>query len=211
MVFYNIYWGVRSAMKVKNFLVLILLISFLFLIFFSACSENSPLNPVNQSINHGIPGDQINWIQWKPEVANKIKAILDVPRTLAKVGYQEEVIYKKEGGTVGGDATFGCIVTIPPHAFPQSERTIIVQVATSEEANAGVDFLPNQTFKKDVKITVSFEFLDISANTDLTELNIYWLDEDTGLWVLVPNPEIDLENGAISVYVDHFTRYAWGL
>ncbi len=198
-------------MKAKRITLVGLLIITLGIIAFIGCSNDSPTSPVNQSINQGIPGDQINWIQWKPEVANKIKAILDGPRTLAKVGYQEKMIYKKEGGTVGGDATFGCKVTVPPYAFREKNRTIIVRVATSEEANAGVDFLPNQTFSKNVKITVSFEYLNINANADLTELNIYWLDDDTGLWVLVPNPEIDLENGAISVYIDHFTRYQWGL
>ena len=197
-------------MKVKSIFLVGFLLVTLGILFFAGCSNDSLTSPANQSINQGIPGDQINWIQWKPEVANRIKTILDEPRALAKVGYQEKIIHKNEGGTVGGDTTFGCQVTIPSHAFPEHERTIIVQVATSEEANAGVDFLPNQTFLKDVKITVSFEFLYISANTDLTELNIYWLDEDTGLWALVPDPEIDLENGAISVYVDHFTRYGWG-
>ncbi|MCK4447512.1 MAG: hypothetical protein KAW56_10580 [Candidatus Marinimicrobia bacterium] len=198
-------------MKAKRIALVVPLIFTLGIIAFIGCSNDSLTSPVNQSINQGVPGDQINWIQWKPEVANRIKTILDEPRALAKVGYQEKIIYKNEGGTVGGDTTFGCQVTIPPHAFPEHERTIIVQVATSEEANAGVDFLPNQTFKKDVKITVSFEYLNINANADLTELNIYWLDDSTGLWVLVPDPEIDLENGAISVYVDHFTRYGWGL
>jgi len=197
-------------MKAKRIILVGLLLTALSVIAFIGCSSDSLTSPVNKSINEGIPGDQINWIQWKPEVASKIKSILDEPRALAKVGYQEETIYKNEGGTVGGDTTFGCMVTIPSHAFPEHERTIIVQVATSEEANAGVDFLPNQTFIKDVKITVSFEYLNINANADLSELNIYWLDEDTGLWVLVPDPEIDLENGAISVYVDHFTRYGWG-
>jgi len=70
-----------------------------------------------------------------------------------------------------------------------------------------VDFLPSQQFEADVYVTLSWEALDFEGNPD--DLDIYWYNEETNLWVLVPNPVINWDDGTVSVYIDHFTRYAW--
>jgi hypothetical protein len=72
---------------------------------------------------------------------------------------------------------------------------------------AMVDFLPSQQFEADVYVTLSWEVLNFDGDPE--SLDIHWYNEETGLWVLVPNPVIDTEEGTVSVYIDHFTRYAW--
>jgi hypothetical protein len=72
---------------------------------------------------------------------------------------------------------------------------------------ASVDFLPNQQFEADVTVTLSWEALNFDGDPD--SLEIYWLDETTDLWVLVPDPVIDVDDETVSVNIDHFTRYAW--
>lgn len=72
---------------------------------------------------------------------------------------------------------------------------------------ASVDFLPSQQFQANVTVTLSWEALNFDGNPE--ELEVYWYQEDTALWVLVPDPTIDYVNGTVSVNVDHFTRYAW--
>ena len=210
-------------MKAKNFLVLILPISFLILIFFSACSENSPLNPVNQSINNGIPAEEINWVSWKPEVSDNISAKLGGPQALAKkgLGWEEKIIKREKGGKVGGRSTFGNKVEIPKKAFPERKRLIRVEIACMDEdgvpCGAEVDFLPNQTFDKDVKVTLSWKYLDFDGDPEA--LLIYWCDTTASFgkgeedeWVLVLGPyTINYDNQTITFQIDHFTRYAWGL
>ncbi len=72
---------------------------------------------------------------------------------------------------------------------------------------ASVDFLPSQQFEANVTVTLSWEALNFDGNPD--ELEVYWFNDDTDLWVLVPDPVIDYVNGTVSVNIDHFTRYAW--
>jgi len=75
-------------------------------------------------------------------------------------------------------------------------------------AGAAADFLPSTQFLMNVKVTLSWEALDFDGDPE--NLNIYWYNEANGLWVLVPDPEFDFDHQTISIYIDHFTRYAWG-
>ncbi|NQV30447.1 MAG: hypothetical protein HQ508_06130 [Candidatus Marinimicrobia bacterium] len=72
---------------------------------------------------------------------------------------------------------------------------------------ASVDFLPSQQFQANVTVTLSWEALNFDGNPE--GLEVYWYQEDTDLWVLVPDPVIDYDLGTVSVNIDHFTRYAW--
>ena len=194
-------------MKNKKILLVVLAPVALSLLLLGCCSKDSLTGPENQAadltINQGIPADQINWISWKPEVKEQIDA-------LAKSGLAGKMI-TQSGGTVGGNITFGNTVEIPAGAVP-SNTYITVEVLCADEneqCGAEVEFLPtDMQFLLDVKIALSWEYLDFEGNPQ--DLNVYWLDESTGLWVEVYDPVIDLENKTISVYVDHFTRYGWG-
>ena len=74
---------------------------------------------------------------------------------------------------------------------------------------ASVDFLPSQQFQANVTVTLSWEALNFDGNPETLE--IFWYNESTNLWVLVPDPVINFANGTISINIDHFTRYAWAV
>ena len=199
-------------MKSKRITLVGFLILTLGIIAFIGCSKDSLTSPVNQSINKGIPAEEINWVSWKPEVSDNISAKLGGPQALAKkgLGWEEKIIKREKGGKVGGRSTFGNKVRIPKKAFPERKRLIRVEIACMDEdgvpCGAEVDFLPNQTFDKDVKITLSWKYLDFDGDPE--DLNVYWYKD--GTWVLVPDPEIDFRKKTVSVWVDHFTRFGWG-
>jgi len=194
----------------QRIVLLGLLLSLCGLVFLLSCSENSLTQP-NLDREANVSAEEVQWIKWKPKVAQKIKA--DLAAGLAK--NVVEKISRAEGGVVGGEQSYGISVTIPPYAFPEKERTIIAHIVCwgngGDGANAGVDFLPSQTFDRDVKITVSFDNLTLPEDVSLTDVDIYWFNEDTDLWELIPDPQVDFENQTVSVYIDHFTRFGWGI
>ncbi len=196
-------------MKRRVFLLAFLL-TLCGLVFFLGCSENSLTQP-NLDRQASVSVEEVQWIQWEPTVAQKIKT--ELATGLAK--NVVEKIYRAEGGVIGGEDTYGISVTVPPYAFPEDKRTIIAHIVSwgngGEGANAGVDFLPSQSFDKNVKITVSFTNQTLPENTSLEDVNIYWFNEDTGLWEFIPDPQVDLENQSVSVYINHFTRFGWGI
>lgn len=179
------------------------------LISLMGCSENSVLAPNEEIANapaiaQGIPGDQINWISWKPEISEQLKA-------LNKAGFARERIAYDVGGTVGGDDTFGNSVYIPAYALSK-DQWISVAMACMDGKNpcsAEVEFGPSQSFSIDVAITLSYGELDFQGSPNL--LKVYWIDEDTGLWVELDDAELDKSNKTISANVGHFSRYAWAL
>lgn len=192
-------------MSSKRITLVKLLVFSIVIVVLTSCSTDPLTAPKDQSaglsINQGIPADQINWISWKPEVKEQI----DV---LAKSGLAGKMI-TQSGGTVGGNITFGNTVEIPAGAVPSNTYiTVEVLHVDGNECGAEVEFLPSMQFLLSVKITLSWEYLDFDGDPE--DLKVYYLDEDTGEWILVLNPEISLENKTISVYVDHFTRYGWG-
>ena len=177
------------------------------------CSNQSITEPPVQ----GLTTDQIDFVSWKAEVADvavKTDKSIEELESLERwtiPGLDWGIVFKRFGGTVGGETTFGNKVDVPAYAFRQHFRFIVVRVVCvedGEQCGAEVDFLPSQNFNKDVKVTLSYEYLDFDG--DPSGLNIYWYDEDGDLWYLVPDPEIDTENCTVSVYVNHFTRFAWG-
>lgn len=201
-------------MKTLKSLSIVMLVALSVVLFVGCSQETVTGSNLGAAVEESFHAESVNWVAWRPDIANRIKTSVE-SNTLSKVGYEEKVITSAEGGVVGGDATFGCFVEVPAGAFSESERTIIAKVACSEvgdeEDAAGIDFLPNQTFSKDVKISVSFEYLNITETADVSKINAYWFNEETELWVKVPEKDIDLENKVVSVYIDHFTRYGWGL
>ncbi len=61
-------------------------------------------------------------------------------------------------------------------------------------------------FQKDITITLPFD----ASKVDLAKYNlsIYWLNEQTGKWVSLDNPQIDVNKGTLSGTVNHFTKFA---
>lgn len=195
-------------MKSKSLFWVVFVISVLGIVFFSGCSKDSLTAPeaaVTPAVEKGVSSESIQWVQWKQEAVNELAR-------RPMWGYDRQRIRRDFGGVVGGFMTFNNMVEIPAYAFEEHSRDITVCVVRDNEdenVGAAVDFLPSQKFVKDVKVTLSYANLDYEGNPE--DLCVYWLDEDNNTWILVPNPEVNLEAQTISVYVNHFTRYGWGL
>jgi len=152
----------------------------------------------------GIPTDQLNLVSWNAEISYQLQA-------LGKKAYSLKHIQAHNGGTVGGEKTFGNKVDVPANALSE-DTWISVEVSCVDadgQCGAVVEFLPNMQFQLDVTVTLSYDVLDF--NGDPNTLKVVWYDETTGLWVEVEDVVIDEKNRTVSVQVDHFTRWAWSL
>ena len=156
------------------------------------------------AFQRGIPTDQLNMVPLRPDITEQL-------RVLGKKAFSLKHIQAHNGGTVGGEKTFGNKVDIPAFAL-EDDTWISVEVEcadSNEQCGATVEFLPSMTFLANVTVTLSFDALDFSGDPSL--LKVVWYDDSTGLWVEVDNAIIDYDDKTVSVQVDHFTRYAWVL
>ena len=190
-------------MKAKRITLVGLLILTLGIIAFIGCSKDSLTSPVNQSINKGIPAEEINWVSWKPIVKEQIN-------TLAKKGRHGRMINERKGGTVGGNMAFGNKVECPKGAVHRKTfiKVEVLHLDGNEQCSAGVEFLPIMQFRSNVRVTLSWAYLDVK---DITDFYVYYSEDGGEKWFLLKDYDIDYKNKTVSVWVDHFTRYAWGL
>ena len=175
---------------------------------YTACSD-TPLapseDPFPESVAaQGLTSDQITWVSWKQEVVDQIKG-----GKLLR-GTANKMITANNGGTVGGANTYGNKVVIPAGALAENSfiTVDVICVDGNDQCGAGIDFLPSMQFLTDVKVTLSWEFIGYDGG-DLT-FYVYYSQDDGGTWSEVETPEIDYDNETVSIYVDHFTRFAWG-
>jgi len=195
----------------------------------TSCSENGLTAPgsVITGNSNGIATRDMHFVNWKPEVLRAIAAVkaqgIRAPGQLTKSTDDDgpgdgeysaiawRYIWKLEGGTVGGESTFNNKVEVPDHAYPELARLFVVAVTNADTVTnqgAAVDFLPSQQFQQTVRVTLGWDYLDFSG--DPAELVLYWQNEETGLWVEVPGSTVDMDNGAVSGLINHFTSFAWG-
>ena len=174
------------------------------------CNENSVLAPNEEITNapamvQGIPGDQINWISWKPEFSDRIKALNKVVSTTVLVN-------AKDGAIVGGVETLNNTIVIPSDALSEdTEITLLVHCMDDADPCVGeVEFLPDIQFSKAVLITLSYAELNYQGSP--YDLKVYWTKSysDVG-WKEVEVKGVDTTNELISFEIDHFSRYAWAL
>ncbi len=165
-------------------------------------AENENQTVISTQI--GVPTDQLLLVPLKPEIVEQL-------RVLGKQGYSKKHIQAHNGGTVGGEKTYGNKVDITANALSEDTWISVEVECLDVDGQCGpvVEFLPSMTFLADVTVTLSFDVLDYSGDPDL--LKVVWYDESTGLWVEVADPVIDYDNKTVSVQVDHFTRYSWSL
>ena len=181
----------------------------------NTCSENTIMgNPTldpEPALTQGIPASEMTFVSWNPEVRQKLTR-------LDKAGVQRRRV-GENGGKVGGRKTFGNKVEIPEGAISEEmldqgwrdriRITVRVNCVDSrEQCGAGVDFLPGQKFEEDVKVTLSWEFLDWEEGEELDFL-AYFSEDDGETWYEVAVAEVDYDKKTLSLYVDHFTRFAW--
>ena len=191
---------------------LIPIISFLIIgtVSLMGCSSDLLTAPEGETNNQlasnpsGIPSDQLNLVSWNSDIVNQLQA-------LGKKAYSLKQIKAHNGGTVGGEKTFGNKVEIPANALSE-DTWISVEVGCVDangQCGATVEFLPNMNFQLDVTVTLSYDVLNF--NGDPNTLKVVWYDETSGLWVEVDGAVIDEASKTVSVEVDHFTRWAWSL
>ncbi len=160
----------------------------------------------NQSASNpiGIPTNQLNLVSWNSDIVNQLQV-------LGKKAYSLKQIQAHNGGTVGGEKTFGNKVDIPANALSE-DTWISVEVGcvnADGQCGATVEFLPSMNFQLDVTVTLSYDVLNF--NGDPNTLKVVWYDETSGLWVEVDGAVIDEASKTVSVQVDHFTQWAWSL
>lgn len=191
---------------------LIPIISFLIIgtVSLMGCSSDLLTAPEGETNNQlasnpsGIPSDQLNLVSWNSDIVNQLQA-------LGKKAYSLKHIKAHNGGTVGGEKTFGNKVNIPANALSE-DTWISVEVGCVDangQCGATVEFLPSMNFQLDVTVTLSYDVLNF--NGDPNTLKVVWYDETSGLWVEVDGAVIDEASKTVSVQVDHFTRWAWAL
>ncbi len=173
----------------------------------SGCGK-SPITGTTQDIPKvGIPAEQITWVEFRPEVKEALAA-----NSLARVGEAGKMITVQAGGTVGGNKTFDNKVDIPSGAVPTNTfiEVEVVCVDGHGQCGSGIDFLPNMQFLSDVKVTLSWEMLDVDTLT-VDDFEAYYSEDNGATWHQIDDLEIDYDSETISMWEDHFTRYAWGL
>jgi len=183
------------------------------------CSAN-PLEPDMEgtgSLQKGIPADQINWVEWNPEVTAALAEAEDgaLGKRHRRKGFAAKNVHDHDGGTVGGRKTFGNLVDIPVDAFEEHILRISVRVLQfdrSGQTAAGVEFLPSRNYDADLSITLSWAFLDVEEDA-WEDLNLqpYFSEDGGDTWFPVDNYDVDPDERTIIFAIDHFTQYGWGL
>lgn len=202
-------------MKHRKWLRVIVLCSAVSVLYF--CSAN-PLDPDSEgdlSLERGIPRDQITWASWNPEVKSALSEAQDNSLARRHRGFESKNIHNSRGGQVGGESTFGNLVDVPQFAFEQNRLWISVRVLNfngSGQTAAGVEFLPSRHYDANMRITLSWGFLDVDDD-EWENLNLQpYFSEDLGeTWFPVEEYLIDSDEETINFEIDHFTQYGWGL
>ncbi len=176
--------------------------------------------------SQGIPTDQISWINWNAEALEQLNS-------LARKGHETKHIIADHGGHVGGGKTFDNKVDIPANALLEdTDVTVdVLCVENNQQCGAGVDFLPSMNFESNVEITLSFKYLNLDCDDDHEDdednddddgddndggcninFDLFFSQDGGNLWYPIGgNYEVDYHKQTISFWVDHFTRFAWGL
>ena len=219
-------------MKRTNLIKLLLPFTVMLLLFSVACDYSgitAPEADISANVVTANAASEINWVSWKPEIVERIRAakhssLLKGERCVEDQdtdGYDCRVIKRKEGGTVGNNKlTLGNKVKIPRKALQKKDKKAEISVELifddddDDNYNGEVEFRVNDdhyTFDKDVKITLSYKYLDLDDDFDPTGLKIWWYEdnEEEGEWISLENLEFNTNRKTVSFWVDHFTRYGW--
>lgn len=215
-------------MKRKFFNNTLLLSSATLLLFTIACDYTATTAPEAPVAANVLSADEINWASWKPEILEKInsrdgalfkkgkgKKDVDGFETL---GFDSKWIEADKGGKVGSkDLTLDNKVQIPPDALYADADVSVELVTDADNPNNGfgeVEFRVNEDhyqFEKDVKITLSYKYLDLPDDFDPTNLTIWWYEDDAENpgWVELEDLDFNTRKKIVKFKIDHFTRYGW--
>ena len=71
-----------------------------------------------------------------------------------------------------------------------------------------IEFTKDQAGKFDKEVTISLSLNAESMRREDVEVNLYWLNEEDGQWVVLDNRQVDGEKGIVSGTTNHFTKFA---
>ena len=153
-----------------------------------------------QTVSEGIPTDQINWVSWKPEVIQRIRAL--------HKGSVGMLIIASEGGTVGGPETFDNAAYFPAGALVEDTYVTVdvLCVDGDQQCGAGVEYLPSGQFLKNVTVALSYGYLNYSG--DPLDLDAYF-SQDGATWFPVNGMVYDTTAETATFETDHFTLFGW--
>jgi hypothetical protein len=113
---------------------------------------------------------------------------------------------KTISGSVGGTVRKGRFaVQVPAGAFSgDGEISVEVPDSTRMRVDLHIRNVPND-FSVPVILEVSFAGIE-EQNIDPRALNIFWHDEEAGVWRQLPTT-VDLERQVVTTPLEHFSSY----
>ena len=211
----------------KTYLIKLLLPFTTMLLLFSIACDYTPATapeaeaPVAALV---VSADEINWVSWKPEVVEQVNSQrLSLFKGGKKgknnddgtFGSDSKWIEASKGGTVGSEKlTLGNKVRIVKDALREDEEVSVRLIFDDDELINGFgefDFEVDNghySFEKDVKITLSYKYLDLDG-IDPADLSVWWVDDEGTGWVEIEDLELNEKRKTVSFWIDHFTRYGW--
>ena len=130
------------------------------------------------------------------------------------VFYAKKFVKESKGGTlhVGNKNTGKTKIKFKKHDLPYDAeiRFEWAASATLEGSLSNLHFGPHGlNFNNPVEVELSYKLADLSGIEDETLLQVYYLNEETGIWELIGGI-VDANKKMIKVYLNHFSRYAIG-
>jgi hypothetical protein len=196
------YQNVRYEMKRTLILTISTLLVFTVAIGISSCSENSISNPVDPAASIGIPADEIQWVQAKPEVVKKFAA-------LERKVWDGAMITAAEGGTVGGWYTWNNSANFPAGAVSEDTYVTVEVKYMWKWGVLYVELLPSGTFNVPVEVTMSWDCLHVNW-MNVQNLKIYYSQNGKEWFEIEGDISINYMNRTCTFETLHFTRFGWG-
>ncbi len=177
---------------------------------FNACSEQSPVSLESE--------DSVQTIQTNKGPVRRLQVAADA--SMLHRGSEEDNLFykeqfmpaKKRGNIRLGNTYYGHSKVTFFRNSTLEDLTIQFEwlaSTTFEGLLNNLEFGPHgATFNVPVRVQLSYKRADLTG-VDETALQVYFFNEDTGLWELIGG-EVDTENKLVIVYLDHFSRYAIG-
>jgi len=152
-----------------------------------------------------------------PEADFQSLRLLAGPQPAAKRATASRLIRARSGGRVraeweieGDDdeIEIEVQVRVRPRALERDTR-ISVALASSN----GLDLILGEhgtQFSTPAELTIEVEGIELPDGVDAENVNLYWLDEDAGLWYPVPRARLRVDDDEIEGkwLLDHFSRYS---
>lgn len=152
------------------------------MLFVVGCSDNSVVNPEQQK---------------GPNFFTRVTALQKDPVSVgAWIG--------PYGGAVGGYASYGNKVSIPPFAV---NRYTYITLDIPNPAISQLDFGPSMQFSRPVSITCSYADFNVG---DPYKIKVYWYNPSTGKWELIGTPSVDTGSKTVTFSTSHFSKYGFG-